>query len=185
MRIGECDMRKIIYTITMGVVMMCSLAACGKSKEESNDKTDATEAVQNTEESEDVVIDVDVQEVADKLLSDGDFKDELGVVDKTIAMTRLYGLDEAIVEAAAFYTNSNATAEEIAVIKVVGNEDVDTVKAAYENRIEEQKEACKDYLPDEMPKLKDAVIFAKGNYVVLCVSNDSKKAEDIIEKMFE
>ena len=62
---------------------------------------------------------------------------------------------------------------------------MDTVKTAYENRISSQKEACRDYLPDEMTKLDAAVIYTNGNYVVLCVSNDSAKAEQVIADLFK
>ncbi len=161
--------KKIIYTLALAVMLVAVLTACG-----GKDKKDDAKGKE-----------IDVQTSADKILSDGDFKDQLATVDKSMALGRLYSLDEASVEAAAFYTNSNSTAEEIAVIKVNSPDYVETVKAAYEKRVADQKEACKDYLPDEMPKLDSAVIYTNGNYAVLCVSNDNSKASDIIKGLFE
>ena len=189
-------MRKFIYMSVICVAMLGCLSGCGNS--DSSDKTtenttteittENTEATKEDAASDDSAsesVDVDVKEAADNILNGGDFKDTLATVDNSMALTRLYGLDQAIVEDAAFYTNSNATAEEIAVIKVKDAADIETVKAAYETRIADQKEACKDYLPDEMTKLEDAVIYTNGNYAILCVSNDSSKIETIIEEMFK
>lgn len=195
-------MKKVIYLLVISVLLMMSVTGCKDSgkdksegdktvseaaaseeknqqKDEDNSKTDTEE--EKTEESETP----DVQTVADALLDQGDFNDKLAAVDKTMALTRLYALEENIVDGCAFYTNTNATAEEIAVIKVKDSKDADIVKAAYNKRIEDQKAACKDYLPDEMPKLDAAVIYTNGNYIILCVSNDSGKIEDSLKNMFE
>ena len=178
-------MKKFIYTVVLGVTMMCSLVACGNSESDEKNTEKVGEEVSDTNQEEEVLMDLDVQEIADAIHDKGDFKDNLATVDTNMALTRLYGLDSSIVEAAAFYTNSNATAEEIAVIRVKDSSEVETVKLAYKTRVEEQKEACKDYLPDEMPKLEDAVIYSNGNYVILCVSNDSNKIESVIGEIFK
>lgn len=197
-------MKKIIYSLIAASILAFSLSGCEASKDdkankdtekvsvsENNNEQDVTgdsendtEKADNSENESDAK-EPDVQTVADTLLEEGDFKDKLAPVDKTMALTRLYALDEGIAESCAFYTNSNATAEEIAVIKVKSEENADTVKAAYEKRVEEQKAACKDYLPDEMPKLDKAIIYTHGNYVVLCVSNDSDVIDGVLKKIFE
>ena len=176
-------MKKLIYISVLCVGMVGALTGCGGSKD-SDATTEKVKEVESAASEEKKEL-PSSQEMADAMLDKGDFKDSLATVDNTMAINRLYMLDAAIVEEAAFYTNSNATAEEIAVIKVKDAESVETVKAAYETRVAEQKEACKDYLPDEMPKLEDAVIYSNGNYVILCVSNDSDTMLDIIEDFFE
>lgn len=161
--------KKIIYTLLV-LAMMFTLVACGDKKDDGGSKTAKN---------------VDVKTAADDILAGGSFKDQLALIDKSMALSRLYALDEANIEDAAFYTNSNSTAEEIAVIKTKSADYVSTVKEAYESRINEQKEACKDYLPDEMPKLDSAVIYTNGNYVVLCISNDNGKISSVIKGIFE
>lgn len=182
-------MKKLIYTGAMITVMALGLTGCGKdeAKDGNSETTTATteqSAVEETSE-EATVADVDAKTVADALLAEGDFKDNLAEVDTTMALTRLYGLDPEQIEDSMFYTNSQATAEEIAVIKVKSEDYVETVKVAYETRIADQKTACESYLPDEMPKLDAAVVYSNGNYVVLCVSNDSDKATEIIKANLE
>ncbi len=185
---------KKLYRVMMILALAGVLAGCGKQTKSIEENTaqstteDMNAVTQEGEAEADFegeAEDIDVQVVADGILQGGDFKDNLASVDTTLALTRLYNLDAGQVAASAFYTNSNATAEEIAVIKTASADYVDTVKAAYENRISDQKEACKDYLPDEMTKLDAAVIYTNGNYVVLCVSNDSAKAEQVIADLFQ
>ncbi len=163
--------KKFLFILVLAVTMTVLFTACGKDKEDAGTTAPAK--------------DVKTQEAADAIRTQGDFKDQLATVHNTTALTRLYVLDEANIEEAAFYTNSSSTAEEIAVIKVKSQDYIDTVKAAYEKRIEDQKDACKDYLPDEMPKLDSAVIYVNGNYAVLCISNDNSKMEGIIKGIFE
>lgn len=166
--------RKILSILMLSVLMLVALTACGSDKESSDQAG-----------KENAVKDIKAQEAADEILAQGDFKDSLSTVHINTALTRLYVLDEANIEDAAFYTNSSSTAEEIAVIKVKSADYVNTVKEAYENHIADQKDACKDYLPDEIPKLDSAVIYVNGNYVVLCVSNDNGKMQDIVKGIFE
>lgn len=163
--------KKFLFILVLIVAMMVLFTACGKDTEDMGTRAEAK--------------DVKTQEAADAIRTQGDFKDQLATVHNTTALTRLYVLDEANIEEAAFYTNSSSTAEEIAVIKVKSQDYIDTVKTAYEKRITDQKDACKDYLPDEMSKLDSAVIYVNGNYAVLCISNDNSKMEGIIKGIFE
>lgn len=171
-------MKKLnLKKIALGTVLvfaMGTMTACGGS-DGGNDNIGNDSNVSET-------ADFDVQELADKLKSDGVFKDQLSELDMEIAVNKLYGLDNTQIESGAFYTNTNATAEEIAVIKVVSADYAQTVVDAYNQRIEEQKTACENYLPDEMPKLESAVVKSQGCYVILCVSCDSSKAESIVSE---
>lgn len=176
-------MKKGVVLGIIGSLLVLSLVGCDSKESGGRETTTVNENNQVNDKNEEK--NPDVQVVADTLLKEGEFADKLAPVDINLALTRLYALDQSVVESCAFYTNSNATAEEIAVIKVKDSADVDTIKAAYETRVEEQKAACKDYLPDEMPKLEDAIIYSSGNYVVLCVSVDNNKIEDSLTNLFE
>ena len=167
-------MRKLrsIRKFALGTVLILALGlltACGGGTNDTENSSADSETV-----------DFDVKELADQLKTEGDFKDQLAELDTDVAVSKRYNLDASQVESGAFYTNTNATAEEIAVIKAATADYAKTVQDAYNKRIEDQKKACENYLPDEMPKLDDAVVKSSGCYVVLCISCDSKKAEEII-----
>ena len=192
-------MRKIVYGALLIMALMGTLTGCGSKETDKNensqqtnttaedvkDKEDNETTEADSAESDAPSVEYDVKMIADALLNGVSFKDSLAAVDNTMALTRLYVLDESMIEQAMFYTNSNATAEEIAVIKAKSEDYVATIQTAYETRIANQKEACKDYLPDEMPKLDSAVIYTKGNYVVLCISNDNEAAQNMLEDLFK
>ncbi len=189
-------MKKKIYCLAITLAMICSLVACGKEESDST-TTEATTVVTTegtteattedestegttTEGTTETADTVTAQSVADSILNGGSFSEQLQPLSTEVALARLYSLDSASIAEAAFYTNSQATAEEIAVVKVNSADYIDTVKASFETRVADQKTACVDYLPDEMPKLDDAVIYVSGDYVVLCISCDSSKVESIL-----
>lgn len=187
------NMKRFIISTAILAAMMVTLSACGDEKtggdETTNIGSNTTEEVGNEEneagDDQPQTAEISPQSLADEILSSGDFKDQLAVIDSDMALTRLYALDANEIETAAFYTNSNATAEEIAVIEVKNAEYTEAVETAFLKRVEEQKEACENYLPDELPKLDMAVIFTSGNYVVLCVSNDATKIEAVLTENFQ
>lgn len=174
--------KKILCTVALSVMMLGTLVGCGKDekKEKADPTTEAT-----TTEAQAVEIEKTAKEVADALFAGGEFKDALAPIDMSVGVNRLYMLDEAQIEDAAFYTNSSATAEEIAVVKVKDQAYVETVKAAYETRIADQKVAFESYVPEEIPKLEDAVVYENGNVVILCVSCDSSKINTVIGDIFK
>ena len=166
-------MKKKLLMVLLSLTLVFSLSACG-SKGNKSDEAGNTDA------------NIDVNTLADAIKNGGDFKDNLAPVDKSIGLTRvLSNVDESMVEEAAFYTNSSSSAEEIIVIKTTSADYVKVMTAAFDVRISNQKVACNDYLPDEIPKLENALKYTNGKYAILVISNDSAKAKEIIEGYFK
>lgn len=106
------------------------------------------------------------------------FSDELAEIKENMVY-HLYLLDSKKVDSITVWTSSGATAEEIAIIKT---NDIKEAKKAIEKRIETKRNDFDGYLPKELEKLKDPVIVTKGNYVILCITSDPKKARTIIDQ---
>lgn len=121
---------------------------------------------------------IDIKVVSDKLLNEITYEDELSEVEYDL----VYTMDDIKVNNSIVYVGSGATAEEIAVIECESKEEAKKALAVLNERVEEQKESFKDYVPKELEKLDDAVVMQKGNSVILSISNESQKAKDIIEK---
>jgi len=128
------------------------------------------------QKADDVVIDINV--LSDKLFNDITYEDELSQVDYDL----VYDMDDVKVSDSIVYVGSGATAEEIAVITCESKEDAKKALEALNERVEDQKESFKDYVPKELEKLEEAVVIQKGNSVILSISNESQKAKDIISK---
>ena len=172
--------KKFFYGVILGTLMLVALTGCDqKNSENKDDKNGAT-----TTQVEVAEIDVAAQSIVDTLQAEGQFSETLSAVDNNMALGRLYVLDAAKIEDAVFYTSSGATAEEIVVIKVNDEAYIETVKSSFDARISDQTEAFKDYVPEEVPKLEDAVIYTNGCYAILCVSEDSSKIDSALANIF-
>ncbi len=119
---------------------------------------------------------INVNELASDLAKNAKFTEQLTEVSSDITAKR-YGLDSEAVEECAAYAGTKAVVDEVAVFK---SKDVDTVKEQALKHIEAQKSSYSSYRPDEVPKLDDSIITVVGDYVIVCVSEDSSVAESII-----
>ena len=193
-------MKKFLYSTILTVAMLGLLSGCGKKEDDK--KTEST-TIENTAASEDAAAstektgnnsdgdssstdaaDKNVEDIAKAIFEGGEYKDDIQPILKDKAY-RLYNLDETQIEDVAIYMNTGATVEEICVVKTKSQDYVATVKEGFNTRIEEQKIANEDYLPDELPKLADAVIYDNGCYVVLTISADNAKVKELVPALFQ
>ncbi len=121
---------------------------------------------------------INVNELASALMAEGKFAEQLTEVSAEITEKR-YGLEADDVEECAAYAGTKAVVDEVAVFKAAN---LENVKEQVEQHIDAQKDSYSSYRPDEVPKLDDCVVTVSGDYVIVCVSEDSSVAESIIEK---
>lgn len=181
-------MTKKVLCFALATAMIFTFSGC---KKEEKQVVDVSKSVESAETSEAEVASekeekagVDVKGLAGTLLNDISYTDQLSEVDTDTASMFLNFADVEIDEA-CIYESSGATAEEIVVIKCKDSDSAAKAKEAFKQRVEEQTENFTDYVPEEVPKLKDAVVFVSGEYAVLSVSADSSKAKEIIAKAFK
>ena len=123
----------------------------------------------------------DVAALSGELKSGIQFEDELNESRDAIFF-KIYGISEDLVVKQSSYFSTNATTEEISVVECKDEDAAKEVKAAFDKRVESQKEVFKSYAPDEVSRLDKAVVKTIGKYAVLCVTADYDKANDIIDK---
>ena len=87
--------------------------------------------------------------------------------------------DSIITGAAA---KAGATAEEILLLEVFNREDTGEILNIIKEKLEERKQDFQNYLPKEVFKLENYYLKSVNNYIILCISNDEKQAEKIINK---
>lgn len=124
-------------------------------------------------------VSVDVPKAADRLIAGISFSDQMAAVDDKVTQ-RLFGLGDGDAVESKVYEGTGATAEEVAVFEAKDADAAGRIRDAAEKRVEDQREAFRDYQPKEMEKLKSPVLEVKGNYVFLCVSDDNDAAEKLI-----
>lgn len=96
----------------------------------------------------------------------------------------LYSLDrEKTADAAAYIDGSRSTACEVTVIKVKDAADVQMAQKAADVRIEDQTFSYQNYNPEQMVKIEGAVVYTKGNYVILVMADDTSKVKETFEAL--
>ena len=113
------------------------------------------------------------------LLNDITYEDQLTTVEGNM-FQMIYGISEEEVEEYAAYVSTGATAEEITVIKAKDEATAKSIKEKLSERVKAQKSSFESYIPKEVEKIDNAIVYQEGVYVILSISNDSEKAETII-----
>ncbi|MBR5495929.1 MAG: DUF4358 domain-containing protein [Oscillospiraceae bacterium] len=122
---------------------------------------------------------MDVFELSDLLANNIVFTDTMSVLEEDI-MLDIFGVDKELVKAQKVYVSTGATAEEVAVFQAYDNQGATKIYKILEKRIEDQKLAFENYVPQELAKLSTAVLEQRENYVILCISDYSQNVKDII-----
>ncbi len=151
-------MRKMRVLAVAAFTAMTVLAACGGKK-----------------------ADFDVTALGNDLDTKITYQDELAPMDLDFAGMFLNLADVKITKASIF-EGSGGTAEEVIVFECASDDDAKKAEQILNQRVAEQKESFKDYVPEELPKLDQAVIKVSGKYAVLSVSGSPEEAKKIIDQ---
>lgn len=122
---------------------------------------------------------IDISKLAAELLDSQIFEDNLDEIDKETAIKR-YGFNAEIINNIKAYTGTGATAEEILIVELLDKNGIEEIEKKIEKEIEERKNDFQNYLPREVFKLENYILENKGNYVILCISNNYEKAKEVI-----
>lgn len=125
-------------------------------------------------------IQINIDELATKIMETGAFTDELAKVDGEMIRDN-YGFTDEEIKELVSYQGSGATSEEIVIIQVNDKNYLNSVKEKINTRLVERKEAFESYLPEEVFKIDNNTLEVKGNYVIMCISNDSNKVNEAIK----
>jgi len=111
-----------------------------------------------------------------KALTDaGAFSGIMTEVDNDV-VPLLYGIEEAAVVECVCYaaTNTSVSADEVAVFVMEDADGAAAAAAACKQRVSDQIDIYRDYGPDQVPRLEDAVILQRDNTVLLAIGDPEK-----------
>ena len=155
----------------VALVACLTLAACGGSGQAESQP--AAEEKQPT-----------AAQVVEAVSAELTFVDNMTTVDGDLFFD-FYLLDPETVEDACMYTSgSRATAEEVTVIKMKEGEDISLAQEAADQRVEDQRLAYENYIPEELTKIDGAVTYTHGQYLLLVVADDPSPASEAFEAQF-
>lgn len=157
-----------------GLLATCAVAVfllsgCGGGSSATDaDTSKETKDVETGEETKGV----DINSLAESLVNDITYDGTLAKEDADI--DGVGNVDYV------FYTSGYMNGEEVFVCQAPDESAAAEMKKNVESFLSDQLESLEDYEPEAAARVKNAVVVSKGNYVVLCVSNDSDKAKEII-----
>lgn len=123
----------------------------------------------------------DPETTAKALLDSGAFTQELSQLDADMVQAYLGLEDEPT--AAAVYTSLEGGYEELAVLTMADEKAAAAAKTAVEAHVAAQTDTETEvqYKPEDLPKLKDAVVRQAGNTVVLVVAADYDAVSAVLD----
>lgn len=124
-------------------------------------------------------LEIDIEELSKQIVESGVFSDELAKIDNQIVMTD-YSFTSEEIKGIVSYQGSGATSEELVVLEVNNKSFLNSVKNKIDTRLNERKGAFESYLPEEVFKIDNNLLEVKGNYLIMCISNDSNKVNEVI-----
>lgn len=125
-------------------------------------------------------IQIDIEDLASKMAQSASFEDKLEKVDDGVVLES-YNFNSDEVEELVSYQGSGASSEEIVILKVRDKNNLGSIKDKINIRLQDRKEAFESYLPKEVGKIENSVFLTKRNYVILCISNDNTKINELID----
>lgn len=152
-------MKKIVLALC-AIMMVLGLTACGgdKSKE----------------------VSIDISKLAEEL--------QAAVTTDTLSQTAsemvpsIYGFSADDTVSSIAYASSGATACEISVVQSKDSAKTGDIEKLFQSRVDSQSALYASYNEGEVTKLDKAIIKSVGAYTVLCVCDDTDKAEEILKK---
>lgn len=93
-----------------------------------------------------------------------------------------FGIDEGdITEFSAYLCGSGAVPDEFGIFAAKDEETASHIAEALNDRVERQRKAFKDYLPNEMYKFDDCFVEVNGNVVIYAVCAENSRAKEILK----
>lgn len=151
-------MKKLFTALMCTTLLVFGLTGCGGSEKD---------------------ISVDTAKLASELLTT--------VTSDTLSETAsdmlpsIYFFNANEVEEGVAYASSGATACEVAVVKSTDTKNTENIEKLFQTRVDNQSSLYASYNQGEVEKLDTAIIKSAGAYTVLCVCDDTDKANEILK----
>ena len=126
-------------------------------------------------------IQINIQDLASKIAESGSFEDQLMQVDSEMVLED-YNFSSDEINELVSYQGSGATSEEIVILQVKDKSQINDVKFKIDTRLAERKEAFESYLPEEVGKIDNNILKVEGNYVILCIANDTNTVNNVLNE---
>ena len=160
LQMNNYTLRKTISLTVLALMTAFVLCACGGKKESEVTVDSAKLAKQLAEET---VTSEELTELASSMIAG------------------TYYISDDISAGGSAWKGTGATACEVAVIEVKDSSKTKDVEGNLKEHIDSQSELYASYNAGEVEKLDKAILKSAGKYTVMCVCDDTDKAESILK----
>lgn len=165
-------MKKLV-TMFLLAVMSVSLIACGNSGDKNSENSQSGDS-QNKKE-------VTAESLAEALVDGITYTGEIDrQPDEDLEW--YIELEEGVT--GVVYSVAGVSCEQVAVFKVPNDDAATKTIASLETLLADLKDQNAAYDAKVASRIENAVLEHKGDFVILCVSDDSAKAKEIIKEAF-
>lgn len=82
---------------------------------------------------------------------------------------------------AILYTGSGYYADRLALLTLSNAQDIKLAEASVQEHLQQLRSQFQNYIPEEVFKVDEAVIWSQGCYMILCVTGDYENAQQIVD----
>ena len=126
-------------------------------------------------------IQINIQDLANRIVGSASFEDQLAQADSEMVMNDYTFTSDEINDLVS-YQGSGATSEELVILQVKDKSKINSVKEKINTRLSDRREAFESYLPKEVGKIDNNILRVEGNYIILCIANDTNTVNKIINE---
>ncbi len=148
-----------IFALALALVLLFSVAGCAKKE-----------------------ADIDPKAVVQSLLTQVQYATELSAVGENAV---LYFPDLPQGTTIELYTGSGYFADEVALLTLPKASDGSAAMEVVKKHLAELRNQFMNYVPEEVGKIDNAITRQVGPYLFLCITNDTKNANQVLEHMSE
>ena len=122
----------------------------------------------------------DLKAIAEKIKETAVFEGDVGETSPQM-LIKTHNINPEHIQNAYGVVGGGATAEEISLFEIKDASKADEVKKLLEEYINTRKKSVESYIPKEIPKLENAVIYSNNKFVALVIANDIGSARETLE----
>ena len=126
-------------------------------------------------------VQINIQDLASRIVESASFEDQLEQADSEMVMDD-YNFSSDEINDLVSYQGSGATSEELVILQVKDKSKINSVKEKINTRLSERRGAFESYLPKEVGKIDNNILRVEGNYIILCIANDTNTVNKIINE---
>ena len=126
-------------------------------------------------------VQINIQDLASRIVESASFEDQLEQADSEMVMDD-YNFSSDEINDLVSYQGSGATSEELVILQVKDKSKINSVKEKINTRLSERRGAFESYLPKEVRKIDNNILRVEGNYIILCIANDTNTVNKILNE---